>query len=311
MERPLDAVRPRLLTLPKYLLLAMRPKQWVKNAIVFAALIFSDDRQLGELGPTLRTFAAVVLWCLIASSIYLINDLVDIEKDRRHPKKRMRPLASGNLSPAAAIAATVVMLGGGLPLAFMLSVYFGAIMSFYVVMQLAYSFKLKHVVILDIFIIAAGFVLRAASGAAVINIHLSHWLLLCVGLLSLFLAVAKRRHELVLLENDAGSHRKILDEYSIELLQEMISIVTASTLIAYVMYTIYAPNIPHEPFPLMLLTVPFVIYGIFRYLYLVYKKDEGGSPEELLLKDVPMIINGLLWVVTTIGILYGFGKPAP
>ncbi len=284
----------------------MRPKQWVKNVFVFAGIMFANDLLLTQPASIVRVVATFLLWCLVASSIYLINDLVDIEKDRQHPKKRYRPLASGHLAPSAAVTATVIFLGIGLPLAWMLNRYLGIILSVYVLMQLAYSFRLKHVVILDVFIIAAGFVFRTVSGAVVLQISISHWLLICSGLLSLFLALAKRRHELVLLEAGSGSHRRVLDDYSTELVQEMISIVTASTIIAYILYTMNPtnPHIPTRPFPLLLITVPFVVYAIFRYLYLVYKKDEGGSTEELLLKDWPMLINVLLWAATVVAIVF-------
>lgn len=308
MQQPYKAVQPQLSKMPKYLFLTMRPKQWVKNIFVFAGLIFANDLLLTNPQSLLRVLATFGLWCLIASSIYLINDLVDIEKDRDHPKKRYRPLASGHLAPSSAIVATLIFLVIGLPLAWMLSRGVAIILAVYVVMQLAYSFRLKHVVILDVFIIAAGFVFRTVSGAVVLGIDISPWLLICTGLLSLFLALAKRRHELVLLETGAGSHRRVLEEYSTELLQEMISLISASTLIAYILYTLNPtnPHIPTSPFPLMLITVPFVIYGIFRYLYLVYKKDEGGSPEELLLKDLPMLADIVLWGITVVSISYIF-----
>lgn len=308
MQQPYKIAQPQLAKMPKYLLLTMRPKQWVKNIFVFAGLIFANDMLLTNPQSLLRVLATFGLWCLIASSVYLINDLVDIEKDRDHPKKRYRPLASGHLAPSSAIIATLIFLGIGLPLAYMLSRGVAIILAVYVVMQLAYSFRLKHVVILDVFIIAAGFVFRTVSGAVVLRIDISPWLLICTGLLSLFLALAKRRHELVLLESGAGSHRRVLEEYSTELLQEMISLITASTLIAYILYTLNPtnPHVPTSPFPLMLITVPFVIYGIFRYLYLVYKKDEGGSPEELLLKDLPMLADIVLWGITVVAIMYIF-----
>lgn len=306
MNQSFDVATPQFAHFPKYLFKTMRPKQWVKNVFVFAGLIFADDILITNASMILRVLAAFVIWCFTASSIYLINDVIDIEKDRDHPKKRHRPLASGHLAPNVAITATLIFLGIGLPIAWLISRGFAFILAFYVLMQLAYSFRLKHVVIMDVFIIAAGFILRTISGAVVLRITISPWLLICTGLLSLFLALAKRRHELVLLESGAGSHRRVLDDYSTELLQEMISIITASTLIAYILYTLNPtnPHIPTKPFPLMLITVPFVIYGIFRYLYLVYKKDEGGSPEELLLKDAPMLADIVLWGMTVIAIVY-------
>lgn len=306
MSQPFQVATPSMAGLPKYLLLTMRPKQWFKNVFVFAGIVFADDILLTRLDSVMRVVATFLLWCLVASSIYLINDMVDIEKDRQHPKKRYRPLASGHLAPGAALTATLVFLGAGLPLAWLLSPKLALVLVAYVLMQLAYSFRLKHVVILDVFIIAAGFVFRTVSGALVLDITISPWLLICTGLLSLFLALAKRRHELVLLEAGSGSHRRVLDDYSTELVQEMISIVTASTIIAYILYTLNPtnPHIPTTPFPMMLTTVPFVVYAIFRYLYLVYKKDEGGSTEDMLLKDWPMLLDIMLWGLTVLAILY-------
>ena len=310
MSQPFQVAQPQISGLPKYLLLAMRPKQWIKNVFVFAGIVFANEIMLNNINNIMRVVAAFVIWCIVASSVYLINDLVDIEKDRLHPKKRYRPLASGHLAPSAAITATLVFLGITLPFAWLLSIKLALVLIFYVLMQLAYSFRLKHVVILDVFIIAAGFVLRTISGAVVLNITISAWLLICTGLLALFLALAKRRHELVLLESGSGSRRRVLDDYSTELVQEMMSIITASTIIAYILYTLSPsnPHIPTSPFPLMLITVPFVIYAIFRYLYLVYKKDEGGSTEELLLKDWPMLVDIMLWGITVLTILYVYRR---
>lgn len=306
MEQRFEIAQPQISQLPKYLLLAMRPRQWIKNVFVFAGIVFANEPLLGDLRNVVQVLAAFMLWCIVASSVYLINDLVDIRKDREHPKKRYRPLASGHLAPAAAITAVLIFLSIGLPIAWSIKHSLGMVLAFYVLMQLAYSFHLKHVVIVDVFIIAAGFVLRTVSGAVVIDVPISSWLLICTGLLALFLALAKRRHEMVLLESGAGTHRRVLEDYSTELVQEMISIVTASTIIAYILYTLEPtnPHIPREPFPLMLVTVPFVVYAIFRYLYLVYKKDEGGSTEEMLLKDWPMLIDVMLWGATVLGILY-------
>jgi 4-hydroxybenzoate polyprenyltransferase len=306
MSQPFQVAQPQMANLPKYLLISMRPKQWFKNVFVFAGFVFANEILWNDINKIALVVSTFLLWCLISSSIYLINDLVDIPKDRQHPKKRYRPLASGHLARSAALTATLIFLGVGLPLAWLLSWKLAIIYAAYVVMQLAYSFRLKHVVIVDVFIIAAGFVMRTVSGAVVLNITISHWLLICTGLLSLFLALAKRRHELVLLENGSGSHRRVLDDYSTELVQEMISIITASTIIAYILYTLTPsnPHIPVKPFPLMLVTVPFVVYAIFRYLYLVYKKDEGGSTEEMLLRDWPLLLDIFLWGVTVMIILY-------
>ena len=277
-----------------------RPKQWVKNVFVFAGLVFAKQVQnLDKIGLAL---AAFVLFSAISGAVYIINDLVDVEKDRQHPKKRNRPLASGKLSIRAAIVALFVILAVTLPLSFALNPIFFVCIIAYFGLNLAYSFYLKHVVILDVFCIALGFVLRAVAGAVAIRVDVSPWLYLCTLLLALFLGLAKRRHELVLLAEGAGSHRRILEEYSSELVQEMISVVTASTVIAYSLYTINADNLPRNH--AMAVTIPFVIYAIFRYLYIIYKKEGGGSPEEVLLGDIPFLACIVIWGVTALGILY-------
>jgi 4-hydroxybenzoate polyprenyltransferase len=304
------------------LLRGMRPKEWIKNIFVFAAIAFARDPVNGvplwqELDKVLIVVAAFVLFSMAASAIYLINDLVDIEKDRAHPKKRNRPLASGRLSPTIAKVAAAVLLLIALPAAFLLDFRdhdlsrsflhnydFGVALIGYVLIQgVAYSYFLKHVVILDIFTIAAGFVLRAVAGGLVLDIPITYWLLMCMGLLALFLGLAKRRAELVLLESGAGEHRRILDEYSLPMLDQMISIITAATIIAYTLFTTSAETLPRRPFPVMLITVPIVIYLIFRYLYLMYKHGEGGSPADLVLKDVPFIAAGGLWGILVLAIL--------
>lgn len=291
------------------LLLSTRPRQWTKNVFVFAGLVFAgklfDPILLAE------SLLAFALFCLASGAVYLINDVADIEKDRAHPVKRNRPLASGRLRPQAAIIAAVVLIVVAVPAAFRLNRYFGGLLLTYFLLMLAYSFLLKKIVILDIMTIAAGFALRAAGGAVAIGVPISPWLLVCMVLLALFLGLAKRRHELLLLENNAGQHRGILREYSTVMLEEMISVVSASTVIAYALYTFFGPEhqvtLPYaytQRIPYMMLTVPFVIYGIFRYLYLVYQKKSGGSPEEILLHDLPFLTNLLLWAVAVVAILY-------
>ena len=284
----------------RQLLKTMRPKQWTKNAIVYAGVVF--DIHLNQLQPMVQATLAFILFCAISSAVYLLNDLVDIEKDRQHPRKRLRPLPSGKLKVRYAIIALVVLVAVAIPAAFLLQVYFGLVLLGYFVMQIAYCFYLKNVVIIDVFTIAAGFVLRAVGGAVVIGVVVSPWLLVCTMLLALFQGLSKRRHELILLADGAADHRRILQEYSSELVQEMISVVTSSVVVAYSLYTITADNLPKNH--LMALTIPFVLYGIFRYLYLVYRKDEGGSPEELLLKDTPLLACIMLWGVSCIAILY-------
>lgn len=282
----------------------MRPKQWVKNLLVYAGVVF--DRHLFEASYLLTATLAFIIFCAISSAVYLLNDLVDIEKDRQHPRKRLRPLASGKLKKSQAIVAMVALVVISLPAAFLLQPFFGLIALAYFVLQIGYCFYLKNIVIIDVFTIASGFVLRAVGGALVIQVLVSPWLLVCTMLGALFIGLAKRRHELVLLAEGASDHRQILKEYSSELVQEMISVVTSSVVVAYSLYTITYDKLPKNN--LMALTIPFVLYGIFRYLYLVYRKDEGGSPEELLLKDVPLLICVVLWGLTSVGLLYFFPR---
>jgi 4-hydroxybenzoate polyprenyltransferase len=287
----------------------MRPRQWIKNAFVFTALVFSEERLWTQPDKVLLILGAFVVFCMAASSIYLINDLVDIERDRAHPKKRHRPLASGKLSPILAALAAVLLIGAALPAAYLLDHDFGfltVVVSYIVIQGLLYTYLLKQVVILDIMIIAAGFVLRAVAGVVVLDINITPWLLVCMGLLALFLGIGKRRHELVLLENGAGEHRRILEEYSVPMLDQMMSIVTASIIMAYSMTTFSAPVAPKEPYPVLIFTIPFVVYGIFRYLYLIYRRGEGGAPEDLVLKDLPLASSILFWGVTVLSLLFIF-----
>lgn len=287
----------------RQLLITMRPKQWTKNVFIFAALLF--DIKLLDVTYVGRITLAFILFCILSGSVYLINDLTDIDRDRQHPVKRNRPLASGGLSKSWAVSAAIVLPIIALSLSFLLQPLFGLIALVYFVIQLFYSFGLKDVVILDVLIIAAGFVLRVAAGSAVAEAErFSPWLYVCITLLALFLALGKRRNELLLLEASALGHRKVLQEYSPQLLDEMIALVTSSTVIAYSLYTFSAENLP--PNKSMMLTIPFFLYSIFRYLYLIYQKNLGGSPEEILLRDVPFVISNLCWGVTVVLILYVF-----
>lgn len=287
----------------RQLLITMRPKQWTKNGFIFAALLF--DIKLLDVTLGGRTTLAFILFCILSGSVYLINDLTDIDRDRQHPVKRNRPLASGGLSKSWAVSAAIVLPIIALSLSFLLHPLFGLIALVYFVIQLFYSFGLKDVVILDVLIIAAGFVLRVAAGSAVAEAErFSPWLYVCITLLALFLALGKRRNELLLLEASALGHRKVLQEYSPQLLDQMIALVTSSTVIAYSLYTFSAENLP--PNKSMMLTIPFFLYSIFRYLYLIYQKNLGGSPEEILLRDVPFVISNLCWGVTVVLILYVF-----
>ncbi len=283
------------------LLKTMRPKQWSKNIFIFAALVF--DQKLFRpmlLGKTIGAFA---LFCLISSAVYLINDLADIEKDRQHPVKRNRPLASGMLPPRVAVIAAALIVVLCVPLAYLIAPAFGVILLGYLLLMIAYSFHLKHVVIVDVLTVATGFVLRVAAGTVVIRAErFSPWLYICMTLLAIFLAVGKRRHELLLLEGNANEHRAILDEYNIHLLDDIIVIVIAAVLVAYSFYTFSAPNLP--PNHSMMLTIPFVLYGLFRYLYLIHVRNEGGAPEDIIVSDLPLIIDFGLWGGAVVLVMY-------
>ena len=280
----------------------MRPTQWTKNLFIFAALIFAQ--KFFDFFLLLKTVAAFLLFCMLSGSLYILNDLLDLEEDKLHPKKSKRPIASGLISKNQAISLFIVLSITGFFLAFWLNKYFFIAALIYFVLQSAYSIKLKHVVIVDVFIVTAGFVIRVVAGGLVIDVPISSWLLICTMLLALFLAMSKRRHEIVLLENMASDHRPILKEYSPYLLDQMIAVVTASTLIAYCLYTISAETVEKFGTKNLVFTTPFVLYGIFRYLYLIHQKGKGGSPEFLIIKDKPLLINILLWVGTVVFILY-------
>lgn len=283
------------------LLKTMRPKQWVKNIVVFAPLVF--DHKLGNLTYLTRTALGLLLLCLVSGTVYLVNDIVDAEKDRQHPRKRHRPIAAGRLSPGSAIAAAVLLFLVSLPLSFWLDPAFGAILALYLLIQVVYSFWLKNLVILDVFLIAAGFVLRVAAGVPLVDAErFSPWMYVCMALLALFFGFAKRRHELTLLQENANSHRESLQEYSLPLLDQLLGIVSAATLVSYALYTFSAPNLPANH--LMMLTIPFVLYAVFRYLYLVQVKGLGGEPEEIVLRDRPLQVTVLLWALSVVLTMY-------
>lgn len=284
------------------LLKATRPKQWIKNLLVFAGFVFTLNERWRPFSPTMwdflrRSAAAFVLFSAVSSSIYLLNDVIDVERDRQHPTKRNRPIASGALSPAVALVAAFVLMAGGLVAAAFLSRAFAGVLGGYVVMQLGYVFVFKNVPLLDVFILALGFVLRAFAGTAVLGVAISPWLYTVTLLGSLFLALCKRRNELTLLEAGAAHHRKILKEYTTALLDSLISIVASSTIMAYSLYTFTSPTLPADH--LMMATVPLVIFGLFRYLFLAHSKNSGGSPEEVFLTDRPLIVTVLLWIAIT------------
>ncbi|HYM14199.1 MAG TPA: decaprenyl-phosphate phosphoribosyltransferase [Dehalococcoidia bacterium] len=286
----------------RYLLRAMRPRQWTKNGIVFLAFVFAVGQQyhLSELSTWLpkvvEASIAFACFCAVSSADYLVNDIRDIESDRAHPRKRRRPIAAGLLPVSTAWGAAVVLAAVGNAGAFALNWRMGIVVLAYTVLMVAYSYRLKHVVLLDLFVIAAGFVLRAMAGALAIGVPISPWLYVVTALGALFLGINKRRAELELLADGAVNHRKILDEYSTDLLDQMASTVTAAVLMAYGLYTFTAEGLPKNHS--MMLTIPFVLYGIFRYLYLVHTKSEGGSPEEVLLRDVPIMLTVIGWIAT-------------
>ncbi len=286
------------------LIKTMRPKQWFKNVFVFAPLVF--DEKLFELHYLARTAAGFVLLCLTSGTVYIINDLADIEKDRNHPRKRHRPLASGALGVGTARVAALIIPLIALPLGFVLDVWLGAILAGYLLVQIAYSFWLKDLVIIDVMLVASGFLLRVAAGVPLVDAErFSPWLYVCMTLLALLIGFGKRRHELVLLRENAAGHREALRQYNLSLLDHIISIVTASTLVAYALYTFSAPNLPQNH--TMMLTIPFVLYGIFRYLYLMHVKELGGAPEEIVFSDRALQVDILLWGVSIVMVMYVLG----
>jgi 4-hydroxybenzoate polyprenyltransferase len=286
------------------LLLSLRPSQWTKNLLVFAALIFAEHQKLFDVRAVITAVEAFAVFCLLSGVVYLINDVMDQDSDRRHPLKSQRPIAAGALPVATALAAAAVLGVGSLAAAFAIGWRFGVVASSYVALQALYSGPLKHLVIIDVLTLAIGFVLRAVGGAVAIDVIISHWLFVCTILLALFIALAKRRHELVLLGDDATSHRKILSEYSPYLLDQMIAIVAASTLIAYIFYTISPETSAKFGTEWLGLTIPFPLYGIFRYLYLVHRREGGGSPSDLLLNDRPLLACVILWVAAVVLIIH-------
>jgi 4-hydroxybenzoate polyprenyltransferase len=285
----------------KALLKTMRPRQWTKNIFIFAALVF--DKQLLILHAFERTAAGFVLFCLISSAVYIFNDLADIEADREHPEKKNRPIPSGKLPVSIAVTAGVVLVLAALSFGFWLSPDFALVLAVYFLLNLAYSKWLKHVPILDVLVLAAGFVLRVGAGVTIIHVErFSPWLYVVMTLLALYLGFGKRRAELTLLSEDASAHRKVLEGYTIPLLDQYIMIVSGTTIVAYSLYTFSAPNVPANHS--MMLTIPFVLYAIFRYLYLVQIKHAGGEPEEILLSDRPLQVALLLWALVVVAVFY-------
>jgi len=286
----------------KYILLSMRPEQWIKNFFVFTALLFSKN--LLNPSKDIEAIIGFVIFCMVTGCAYMINDLVDLEKDKLHPVKSRRPLASGKLKKEPAVKIIVLVCLASLSFAFYMNILFGFIVLAYFLLNIGYSIYLKNIVIIDVVSIAAGFVLRVLGGAVIISVVASQWLILCTILLSLFLGFSKRRHELILLEDSATSHRRVLEHYSPYFLDQMIAVVTASTLICYALYTMSRDTVEKLGTSKLIYTIPFVLYGIFRYLYLVHQKEEGGSPTEIMFTDKPMIINLCLWVISSVVFIY-------
>lgn len=290
------------------LFISLRPKQWLKNLIVYAGIVFS--LRLFVLVDLVKVSYAFLLFCAVTSSIYLLNDLLDRESDQLHPKKKLRPLASGRLSPTVAIIAICLLAPLSLWLSFLLSVKLVLIVILYYLMMLCYVFGLKKMVIVDAFIIAAGYVLRGVAGIEVINIKMSPWFLVCASLLALFIVFCKRRHELMLLGEAADRHRASLQGYGVVFLDQLIAIVTAAVIVTYSLYTLAPETVLKFHTQKLILTVPFVLFGLFRFLYLVYNEDEGGSAETIMLTDWPLILTMLGWLVAVLVVLYG-GKIIP
>lgn len=287
----------------KALIKTMRLRQWTKNAFVLAAVVFDRQLSISNPDPLLRSLAGVLLFCLLSSTIYIINDLVDVEADRQHPIKRDRPIASGKLPIPVAIGAAAVLLLITLPLAYLLSPGFFLIGVAYFTINLAYSNWLKHIALVDVLILASGFVLRVGAGVTIIDVdRFSPWLYVVMTLGALYIGFGKRRAELTLLESEAGTHRKVLDGYNLPLLDQLITVVSSCTIITYSLYTFSAPNLPENH--AMMFTIPFVLYGVFRYLWLIQVKKEGGAPEELLLTDRPLQAAILLWGLSIFIIFY-------
>jgi 4-hydroxybenzoate polyprenyltransferase len=297
------------MSLSRALLASLRPHQWTKNLVVLAALAFS--KHLFDADALVRAGAAFLVFCALSGAAYLANDVVDAERDRTHPVKRLRPIASGDLPLPVARAAGAALFGLGLLASWALGPAFFLCALAYLGLNMAYTFGLKNLVILDVLAVAVGFVLRAVAGAVVIQVVFSEWLIVCTLLLALFLSLAKRRHELVTLA-DAAGHRSILAEYSPYLLDQMTAVVTASCLMAYSFYTLAPETIEKYRTDRLALTIPFVIYGIFRYLYLVHRKEQGGSPTDVLLTDRPLLVAIVLWGLVVVLIVYTApGLPVP
>jgi 4-hydroxybenzoate polyprenyltransferase len=293
---------PHRRSLPAAVLVSLRPKQWIKNGVLLAPLVFARQGEAGE--TVLRALAALVIFCAITSAVYLFNDVLDRERDLLHPEKRHRPIAAGQVPIVTAAVLAAVLANAGLACAALLSPPFAWAALSYILLQVAYTLWLKHVVLLDVFAVAAGFVLRVVAGALVIGVPISNWLYLCTLLLALFLSMGKRRAELSLMHGEPGGHRKSLVHYSVPLLDQMITILGACTVLAYALYTL-APETVHKfGTDNLKYTVPFVMYGLFRYLFLIHRRGAGGSPERVLLSDGPLLLDVGLFIGAVVVVLY-------
>ncbi len=292
------------------LVAALRPKQWTKNLLVYLPLFFTvgeiwSPRELGAALDLIgRSTAAFVLFTLISGAVYLVNDVADLDSDRRHPRKRTRPIASGRLGMRAALAASLALASAGVAASFALETLFGWVALGYVALMTAYSILLKRVALLDVIAIAGGFLLRVVAGAVVLGVIISPWLYACSGLGALFIALAKRRSEAALAGGDAASQRQTLGEYSLPLLDQLMAVIASSALLAYTLYTFTAENLPDNH--TMMLTIPFVVFGLFRYIYLVHKGKMGEDPADMLTSDRPLIVSVLLWLAAVAAILILF-----
>lgn len=292
-----------LISITAALVKAMRPRQWIKNGVIFAALVFDQQLTPDNMSAILRTTLGFIIFCLLSGIVYIINDIADIEADRAHPEKRNRPIASGSLPISIARAFAIGVIIVIFPLSVLLSPQFAVIALAYLLLNLAYSFKIKHIPLLDVFAIALGFLLRVAAGVVLIEVaRFSPWLYVVTTLGSLYLGFGKRRAELALLAEGANAHRRVLDGYTLPLLDQLITIVSSTTIVAYSLYTFSAPNLPDNH--IMMLTIPFVIYGIFRYLWLIQVKHSGGAPEDVLLSDRPLQVSIVLWGCSVLLIFY-------
>lgn len=288
------------------LIISIRPQQWIKNLLIFGPLIFSMN--LFDIPMVMQTVLAFIAFSLAGSAVYLLNDIIDVEKDKAHPVKRNRPIASGKLPKNVALVFMAIIGAGALVLSWDLSQTLAYVIIIYLVNNIFYSFKLKHIVLIDVGSLSLGFVLRVFAGAAVIGVEASPWLIMCTILISSFLGFAKRRHELVLLGEDNANHRSVLAEYSPHLLDQLILISAASTVMSYALYTVNAMTVANFGTTNLIYTVPFILYGVFRYLFLIHNRKKGGDPAKVLLNDAPMVLNIVVWLSVCVYMVYKGGQ---